>query len=101
MPQFTFTSPDGRTFDIEGPDGATQEQAQQIFRQHVSTVTATVPVAARGLPADAPDNLTEAGKQLAENMGKATPVSRFGQALQMAIAARLRGIGAPPLEEQW
>lgn len=32
MPTFDFTSPEGKTYSVEGPDGATQEQAFQILQ---------------------------------------------------------------------
>lgn len=32
MPKFTFTSPEGKTYDVEGPEGATKEQAFQILQ---------------------------------------------------------------------
>lgn len=35
MPKFTFTGPDGKNYDIEGPDGATPEQAFQVLQQHI------------------------------------------------------------------
>lgn len=33
MASFEFTSPDGKTYEVTGPEGATQEQAFQILRQ--------------------------------------------------------------------
>lgn len=32
MPTFDFTSPEGKTYSVEGPEGATQEQAFQILQ---------------------------------------------------------------------
>ena len=37
MPVFEFTSPDGETYEIEGPEGATAEQAFQILMQQIGT----------------------------------------------------------------
>lgn len=36
MPTFEFTSPDGKKYEIEGPEGATQEQAFQILSQQLN-----------------------------------------------------------------
>lgn len=36
MPTFKFTSPDGKTYSIKGPDGATQEQAFAILQQQLA-----------------------------------------------------------------
>ncbi len=35
MPQFTFEDPGGQRHTIEGPEGATKEQAFQILQQHL------------------------------------------------------------------
>jgi hypothetical protein len=35
MPTFDFTSPEGKTYSVEGPEGATQDQAFQILQQHI------------------------------------------------------------------
>jgi hypothetical protein len=35
MPEFTFTGPDGQTYKVNGPDGATKEQAFQILKQQM------------------------------------------------------------------
>jgi hypothetical protein len=35
MPTFDFTSPDGKNYSVQGPDGATPEQAIQVLQQHL------------------------------------------------------------------
>ncbi len=35
MPTFDFTSPDGKSYSVDGPDGATPEQAFQMLQQHL------------------------------------------------------------------
>ena len=40
MPDFTFNSPDGKSYTVSGPDGATKEQAFQILQQQISSGTA-------------------------------------------------------------
>lgn len=35
MPSFDFTSPDGKSYSVQGPDGATPEQAFQMLQQHI------------------------------------------------------------------
>ncbi len=35
MPQFTFEAPDGQHHTIEGPEGASKEQAFQMLQQHL------------------------------------------------------------------
>lgn len=46
MPSFTFTSPQGKSYTVSGPDGATKEQAFQILQQQIgnpSAVTGSTP----------------------------------------------------------
>lgn len=35
MATFEFTSPDGKTYEVQGPEGATQEQAFQMLQQQI------------------------------------------------------------------
>src|SRR6478672_10574297 len=35
MPSFEFISPEGKTYSVDGPEGATKEQAFQILQQHL------------------------------------------------------------------
>lgn len=37
MPTFTFTGPDGKSYSVEGPDGATPEQAFQVLQSQISS----------------------------------------------------------------
>ena len=48
MPKFTFTSPEGKTYDVEGPDGATKEQAFSILQQRLGPNGSGAPSAAQG-----------------------------------------------------
>ena len=43
MPTFTFKSPDGKSYDVAGPQGATKEQAFQILQQRLKGPQAAVP----------------------------------------------------------
>lgn len=64
MPTFDFTSPDGKTYSVDGPEGATSEQAFQMLQQHlgaqqpsVGTATAIGRGAAQGLTLGGYDEL--------------------------------------------
>jgi hypothetical protein len=37
MPTFDFTSPDGKSYSVQGPEGATPEQAFQMLQQHLGS----------------------------------------------------------------
>jgi len=40
MPDFTFNSPEGKSYTVSGPEGSTKEQAFQILQQQISSGTA-------------------------------------------------------------
>lgn len=40
MPDFTFTSPEGKSYTVTGPEGATKEQAFQVLQQQLGAGTA-------------------------------------------------------------
>jgi hypothetical protein len=40
MPSFEFTSPEGKKYTVDGPEGATKEQAFQVLQQQIATGTA-------------------------------------------------------------
>ncbi|WP_155774352.1 hypothetical protein [Burkholderia pseudomultivorans] len=48
MPTFTFTSPDGKTYDVQGPDGATKEQAFAILQQRLGSAGGAASASSRG-----------------------------------------------------
>jgi len=37
MPTFEFTSPEGKSYSVDGPDGSTPEQAFQVLQSHLGT----------------------------------------------------------------
>lgn len=43
MPAFTFTSPQGQSYTVNGPDGATPEQAFQMLQQHLGQPATPAP----------------------------------------------------------
>ena len=43
MPAFTFTSPEGKTYDVTGPDGASAVQAFQMLQQHLGSSGGDLP----------------------------------------------------------
>lgn len=49
MPTFDFTSPEGKTYSIEGPEGATREEAFQVLQAKLAAPQEDAPVTATGL----------------------------------------------------
>lgn len=65
MPVFHITSPEGKTYEVTGPDGATADQAlEQVKRQHADTAQASAPVA------DAPGMVASLGAGAGAGFGK-------------------------------
>jgi len=62
MPVFDFTAPDGKGYTVEGPEGATQEQAFQMLQQQI------------GKPQAAPETgvLEDAAKSVGAGLANAT-----------------------------
>jgi hypothetical protein len=40
MPTFDFTAPDGKSYSVQGPEGATPEQAFQILQAQIGGAAA-------------------------------------------------------------
>lgn len=106
MAIFDFTSPDGKTYSVEGPDGATQEQAFQMLQTHLGSPQ-TAPVsygedvaksAGAGLANAAAGTLGRIGdiREL-RNKGAAAIANRLGipESVQGAIST---GLGYLPTE---
>lgn len=73
MPSFTFTSPDGKNYTVNGPDGATPEQAFQILQQQIGSQSAKPsPVGAvedfvKSMPRGAIGNIASAASYAGES----------------------------------
>lgn len=50
MPTYNFTSPEGKTYKIEGPEGSTKAQAFQILQRRLSSQQPAAPAAAPAGP---------------------------------------------------
>ena len=70
MTTFTFTDPSGRTHDVEGPAGATQEQAFQVLQQRLGAA-APAPAALPPMDVD-PSAGMNAGEKMLVGAGAAT-----------------------------
>ncbi len=80
MPSFTFTSPDGKSYTVNGPDGATPEQAFGILQQQI------------GAPAQPPpDKYTQAAQQEFNSMKDAGIPTQAGYARRVLQGATFGG----------
>lgn len=82
MAVFTFTSPDGKSYSVNGPDGATQEQAFAILQQHLKLA---------GAAADPTEGMST-GDKFTAGMGKAFMDTFTGLQQLGAGAAQKLGI---------
>jgi hypothetical protein len=65
MPAFTFTSPQGKSYTVEGPEGATKEQAFGILQQQL----AGPKMGPKDIPDSAPQGAPGASPPVQENRG--------------------------------
>ena len=86
MPIFTFTSPEGKTYDVEAPEGATQEQAFQVLQQQIGGNVA------KQQPAQPETTL----RGLAGAVTRGVAPIATGAALGAAVGAPIAGVGAIP-----
>lgn len=91
MSKFSFTGPNGEVYEVEGPSGATVEQARAIFDQQISTGGLT------GIPVGGLVNaVTQATGGLSSAIAQIGPAS-FAQAQQLGSAINLPDLRGMPI----
>jgi hypothetical protein len=100
MPKFTFTSPEGKTYDVEGPDGSTKEQAFGILQQKLSAapppgpaaqIPSTNATAPKPRLAPAPDTgAPRTGGDVLTGLGETALT--VGSAIPAGLAGQVKGI---------
>jgi len=115
MPIFEFTSPEGRVYEVTGPEGATKEQAWGILQQQISSLPAqeapeTLP-SGLNLPVNAFEQFAAANPEVAAQneaiaqsaplLSVALPIASKGPALaRLAANALTEGaLGAATAEQ--
>jgi hypothetical protein len=104
MPSFTFTSPDGKSYTVNGPDGATQDQAWAILQQQLASSKAqSGPQAANASQGTQETTLGDYAKQGLQSAGRmlvkgATAIP--GIAADAATAVGNIATGHVPLHNQ-
>lgn len=99
MPTFTFTSPEGKSYDITGPDGATKEQAFGILQQKLKASPAAPGQPTANAPPDQPPGiLDKLGSTAREAVGAVgEPLMAMGSSMLAKPAGDIAGLGAIPL----
>ena len=103
MSLFSFTAPDGKTFEINAPQGVTETQARAIFEQQIKTGSLTgfkvgdslsaVTQAADGLES-AKAVLSQAGGSLTGALGATANLNTIAASLGAGAAAAAGQVGA-------
>ena len=91
MSKFSFTGPNGEVYDVDGPSGATVEQAKAIFDQQINTGGLV------GIPVGGLVNaVTQATGGLSSAIAQIGPAS-FAQALQLGNIINLPDLRGLPI----
>lgn len=100
MSLFSFTTPDGKTFEINAPQGVTEAQAKAIFDQQLNTGSLTGFKVGDSLSAvtQAADGLASAQAVLAQTTGSAS--GALGAAANLNTIAASLGAGAATAAQQ-
>ena len=78
MPDFTFTSPEGKSYTVTGPEGATKEQAFQVLQQQIAGDTAKEDTASpTSAPVPKPKTASERAKDAIVNINAASPLNHL------------------------
>lgn len=77
MPTFIFTSPDGQEYHVDGPDGATQEQAWEQLQKQLGTTTKKPAIPGQ----ENEETRVQKLKQERAEKAKANPYANFNEAL--------------------
>ena len=114
MPTFEFTSPDGKTYSVEGPEGATKEQAFGILQKQLGQAAPATPAPAAPAPAAPKQDLTKAAfgvrprgirqrgpedvskqQELEQQFGRNRPAEFSGVPAYLAAGAESAAMAAP------
>ena len=78
MPDFTFTSPEGKSYTVTGPEGATKEQAFQVLQSQIAQGTAKESTAAAPQePVAKPKTASERAKDAITSINAASPLNHL------------------------
>lgn len=99
MPKFKFTAPDGKSYTVNGPEGATQEQAFAMLQQQLGAAPAAsdAPVSgAAAIPGASPSQLASARAGMApQQRQEDTLLGKIVSPIDAAITAVGGAIAAP------
>lgn len=90
MASFTFTSPNGKSYTVNGPDGATQEQAFQVLQKQMDAAQAPNQAKLASIVKDA--QTPSAMDALAGGVGGA--LTDTGRAIKQLVSTTMGGPGA-------
>jgi hypothetical protein len=92
MPTFEFTSPEGKKYRIQGPDGSTKEQAFGVLQQQLGAAPAAAQSPGDQVPGGGQAGNRNAGKPDTNDEGILKRIAGLGET---ALAAGTGAIAAP------
>ena len=87
MPIYVFKSPEGKEYEVEGPEGSTHAQAWEMLQKHLGTQTPTQPSKSLGV-VDALDASLKSAKYALENPNKSSHRAMTDKTLAAIAAAK-------------
>lgn len=100
MPIYSFKSPDGKTYDITAPDGATKEEAFAVLQKQIEgSATAIAKPSAADIAAADPTK----GNNFAENalIGAGKGFHDLGQGVAQRVRGLLESVGGKDVADQF
>lgn len=88
MPDFTFTSPEGKSYTVSGPEGATKEQAFQVLQGQLAQGTAHEDSAT---PQAEPKAKLSASDRVKDMLAEGNPLNKTGPSGEPSPSPTLAG----------
>lgn len=92
MPSFEFTSPEGKTYTVAGPEGATKEQAFQMLQSQIKMAPAPAPAPAKPFGQQLNDSIADIPRQV--GLTARYGIEGVGGALDMLASPIRAGLNA-------
>lgn len=93
MPTFEFTSPEGKKYKVNGPEGSTKEQAFQILQTQLAGAQAAPVSGAAAIPGASPEQLAAAARSAPPKKADTSLVDKLIGAGETGLTVLTGGTG--------